>query len=188
MGVGAGRGGGCGRRDGAGERKLMVAQECGEKTRLDFGGLRSFFWDCVPLKRPFANWSLNILIRSNSAKRKMEPLEKNRGSETRAAVSPVSTGFISFDHSRPSSVSTGFSTAAATFEDGFTTASLSRLLPCSHGVIFCCVNCSAMLAPVGVTQQEKYDCCEFHKKRKTLRQEVTTFLSQPPFAIQNRLI
>ena len=169
-----GRGGGCGRWDGAGERKLMVAQECGEKTRLDFGGLlRSFFWDCVPLKRPFANWSLNILIRSNSAKQKMEPLEKNRGSETRAAVSPVSTGFT---------------TAAATFEDGFTTASLSRLLPCSHGAIFCCVNCSVMLAPVGVTQQEKYDCCEFHKKRKTLRQEVTTFLSQPPFAIQNRLI
>ena len=37
-----GRGGGCGRWDGAGERKLMVAQECGEKTRLDFGGLKLF--------------------------------------------------------------------------------------------------------------------------------------------------
>ena len=70
MGVGVWRGGA---RGGAGERKLMVAQECGEKsrieTRLDFGGpLRSFFWDYVPLKRPFTNRSLNTLIRSNPTK------------------------------------------------------------------------------------------------------------------------
>ena len=25
-----------------------------------------------------------------------------------------------------------------------------------------------LLAPVGVTQQERYGCCEFHKKTKTL--------------------
>ena len=122
--MGVGRGGGCGWWDGVGERKLMVAQECGEKSwieiRLDFGGLlRSFFWDYVPPKRPFANRSLTILICSNPAKQKMEPLKKNRGSEMRAAVSTLSAGFISFDHFRPSSVSTGFATATATFEDGF---------------------------------------------------------------------
>ena len=107
-----------------GERKLKEAPECGEKsrieTRLDFGGLlRSFFWDYVPPKRPFANRSLTILICSNPAKQKMQRLKKNRGSEMRAAVSTLSTGFISFDHFRPSSVSTGFATATATFEDGF---------------------------------------------------------------------
>ena len=34
-------------------------------------------------------------------------------------MSPLSTGSITFDHFRPSLVPTGFTTAAATFEDGF---------------------------------------------------------------------
>ena len=102
----------------------MVAQECGEKSpierRFGFGGLlRSSFSDYVPLKRPFANRSLNILIRSIPSKRRMEPVEKNRGSDTRATAPPLSTGFISLDHFRSSSVSTGFTMAAVTFEDGF---------------------------------------------------------------------
>ena len=103
-----GRGGGCGRWDGMGERKLMGAQECGQKSRieprLDFGGLpRSFYRDYVPPKRLFANRSLTILVRSNPAKRKMELSGKNRGSKTRAALSPsrpaspLSTGFITID-------------------------------------------------------------------------------------------
>ena len=85
-----------------GERKLMGGQECGEKsrieTRLDFGGLpRSFFCDYLPPKRPFANRPLTTLIRSNPARQKMELSGKNRGSKTRAAVSPLSTGFTTFD-------------------------------------------------------------------------------------------
>ena len=104
----------------------MVTQGCAGKsrieTRLDSGGLlRSSFWDCVPPKRPFANRSLSILIRSNPAKQKIGPLGKNHGSETRAAASPLSTGLTTFDrlhHYRPSAVSTGFTTAAAMFENG----------------------------------------------------------------------
>ena len=87
---------------GMSERKLMGWQECGEKsrieTRLDFGGLpRSFFCDYLPPKQPFANRSLTTLIRSNPARQKMELSGKNRGSKTRAAVSPLSTGFTTFE-------------------------------------------------------------------------------------------
>ena len=122
-----GRGGACGGWNRMGERKLMEAEEYGEKsrieTRLDFGGLlRSFFCDYVQPKRPFASRSLTILIRPNPAKRKMELWGANRGSKTRAAVSPYSTGFTTFDrlrHFRPSSsVSTGFTTTTATSENG----------------------------------------------------------------------
>ena len=70
-----------------GERKLMRVQECGEKsrieTRLDFGGLlRGFF-------RHYVRQNGHLLIRSNPAKQKIELSGKNRGSETRAAVSPL---------------------------------------------------------------------------------------------------
>ena len=64
---------------------------------------RSFYRDYVPPKRLFANRSLTILVRSNPAKRKMEFSGKNRGSKTRAALSPsrpastLSTGFITID-------------------------------------------------------------------------------------------
>ena len=120
-----GRGGGCGRWDGMGERKLMGAQEWGEKSRsiwrpprlagrfqLDFGGLlRSFFCDHVPPKRPFANWSLTILIRSNPDKQKIELSGKNRG----GSFPPLDQ----LHHFRPASpLSTGFPTATATSENG----------------------------------------------------------------------
>ena len=86
-----------------GERELMGAQECGERSRIetqpDFSGLsRSFFRDYVSPKRQFANRLLTFLIRSNLAKQKMELSGTNRGSEARAAVSLLPTSFTTFDH------------------------------------------------------------------------------------------
>ena len=81
----------------------MWTKEPDRNTTRFWSPPRSFYRDYVPPKRPFANWSLTILVRSNPAKRKMEFSGKNRGSKTRAALSPsrpappLSTGFITID-------------------------------------------------------------------------------------------
>ena len=81
----------------------MRTKEPARNTTRFWRPPRSFYRDHVPPKRPFAHWSLTILVRSNPAKRKMELSGKNRGSKTCAALSPsrpappLSTGFITID-------------------------------------------------------------------------------------------